>query len=120
MGPFKVIVSLAGQVMVEGIVMVTETCSLGGSIPPAGVIVTPDMPLLVANQVRLRLGLLLMTVTMHCLQLVRFVGETASTAPASTKCAGAADADLAPETSGQNRTCALKVISAKSAKRSRR
>lgn len=28
-GPLKVIVSLAGQVMVEGIVMVTETCPLG-------------------------------------------------------------------------------------------
>ena len=29
MGPVKVIVSLAGQVMLEGIVMVTETCPLG-------------------------------------------------------------------------------------------
>ncbi len=28
-GPLKVIVSLAGQVMVEGIVMVTDTCPLG-------------------------------------------------------------------------------------------
>lgn len=28
-GPVKVIVSLAGQVMLEGIVMVTETCPLG-------------------------------------------------------------------------------------------
>ena len=28
-GPVKVIVSLAGQGMVEGIVMVTETCPLG-------------------------------------------------------------------------------------------
>jgi hypothetical protein len=28
-GPLKVIVSWAGQVMVEGIVMVTETCPLG-------------------------------------------------------------------------------------------
>ena len=28
-GPLKVIVSLAGQVMLEGIVMVTETCPLG-------------------------------------------------------------------------------------------
>jgi len=27
-GPLKVIVSLAGQVMLEGIVMVTETCPL--------------------------------------------------------------------------------------------
>ena len=76
----------------------------------------PDMPRLVANQVRLRLGLLFMTVTMHCLQLVRFVGETASTAPACTKRAGAADADLAPETSGENRARALKVMRAKSAK----
>ena len=75
------------------------------------------MPRLVANQVRLRLGLLLMTVTMHCLQLVRFVGEAASTVPASTKCAGAADADLAPKTSGENMARALKVMSAKSAKR---
>src|SRR5712691_8137504 len=96
-GPVKVIVSFAGQVMVEGIVMVTETCPLGGSLPPAREIVTPAMPRLVANQVRRRLGLLLMTVTRHCLQLVRFVGETASTAPASTERAGAADADLAPE-----------------------
>ena len=75
------------------------------------------MPRLVANQVRLRLGLLLMMVTMHCRQLVRFVGETASTTPASTKRAGAADADLAPETSGENMARALKVMSAKSAKR---
>jgi hypothetical protein len=29
LGPLKVIVSLAGQVMVEGIVMVMETCPLG-------------------------------------------------------------------------------------------
>ena len=28
-GPVKVIVSLAGQVILEGIVMVTETCLLG-------------------------------------------------------------------------------------------
>ena len=75
------------------------------------------MPRLVANQVRLRLGLLLMTVTMHCLQLVRFVGETASTATACTKRAGAADADLAPETSGEHMARALKVMSDKSAKR---
>jgi hypothetical protein len=85
-------------------------------MPPAGFIVTPDMPRLVANQVRLRLGLLLMTVTMHCLQLVRFVGETTRTAP-NTKRAGAAGADLAPETSGENRARALKVMRAKSAKR---
>jgi hypothetical protein len=120
MGPVKVIVSFAGQVMVEGIVMVTEACPLGGSIPPAGVIVTPDMPLLVANQVRLRLGLLLLTVTRHCLQVVRFVGETTSSAPAGKERAGAADADLAPESSGQNRARALEVMSAKSAKRSGR
>jgi hypothetical protein len=120
MGPVKVIVSFAGQVMVEGIVMVTEACPLGGSIPPAGVIVTPEMPLLVANQVRLRLGLLLLTVTRHCLQVVRFVGETTSSVPAGKERAGAADADLAPESSGQNRARALEVMSAKSAKRSGR
>jgi hypothetical protein len=114
-GPLKVIVSFAGQVMVEGIMMFTETCPLGGSMPRAGFSVTPDMPWLVANQVRLRLGLLLMTVTVHCWQLVRFVGETTSTAP-SAKRAGAADADLAPETSGENRARALKVMRAKSAK----
>jgi hypothetical protein len=79
--------------------------------------VTPELPRLVANQVRLLLGLLLLTVTMHGLQLVRFVGETASAAPASTKRVGAADADRAPETSGQNMARALKVMSAKSAKR---
>ena len=35
-GPLKVMVSLAGQGMLEGIVMVTETCPLGRSVPPAG------------------------------------------------------------------------------------
>jgi len=35
---------------------------------------------------------------------------------ASTKRAGAADADLAPETSGENMVRALKVMSVKSAK----
>jgi hypothetical protein len=116
-GPLKVIVSVAGQVMLEGIVMVTETCPLGCSVPPAGLMVTPGMPRLLANQVRLLLGLLLLTVTMHCLQVVRFVGEAASTGPASTKRAGAADADLAPETSGEHMARALKVMSDKSAKR---
>src|SRR5258708_2560464 len=77
------------------------------------------MPRLIANQVRFLVGLSLMMVTMHCLQLVRFVGEAASTAPASTKRAGAADADLAPETSGEHMARALKVMSAKSAKRIR-
>jgi hypothetical protein len=75
------------------------------------------MPRLIANQVRFLVGLSLMRVTMHCLQLVRFVGEAASTAPANTKRAGAADADLAPETSGEHMVRALKVMSAKSAKR---
>jgi hypothetical protein len=116
-GPLKVIVSLAGQGMVEGIVMIAETCPLGCSVPPAGFMVTPDMPRLLADQVRLLLGLLLLTVTMHCLHVVRFVGEAASTAPASTKRAGAADADLAPETSGEHMARALKVMSDKSAKR---
>jgi hypothetical protein len=116
-GPVKVIVSLAGQEMVEGIAMFTETCPLGGSVPRAGLIVTPNMPRLIANQVRPLLGFSLMTVTMHCLQLVRFVGEAASTAPASTKRAGAADADLASKTSGEHMARALKVMSVKSAKR---
>lgn len=119
-GPVKVIVSFAGQVMVEGIVMVTETCPLGGSVPCAGFIVTPAMPRLVANQVKPRLGLLLMTVTVHCWQLVRFVGEMTSIAPTSTERAGAADADLAPETSGESMARALKVMRAKSAKSSGR
>ena len=78
--------------------------------------VTPAMPLLLANQVRLPWRLVLLTVTMHCLQVVRFVGEAASPGPASTKRAGAADADLAPETSGKHMTRALKVTSDKSAK----
>jgi hypothetical protein len=56
-------------------------------------------------------------VTRHCLHVVRFVGETASPGPASTKRAGAADADLAPATSGEHRAKALKVMSDKSAKR---
>ena len=112
-GPLKVIVSLAGQEMVEGIVMITETCPLGCSVPPTGFMVTPAMPRLLADQVRL----LLLRVTMHCLHVVRFVGEAASTAPASTKRAGAADADLAPETSGEHMARALKVMSDKSAKR---
>ena len=119
-GPLKVIVSFAGQVMVEGIVMVTETCPLGGSVPRAGFMVTPAMPWLVANQVRPRLGLLLMTVTVHCRQLVRFVGETASIAPTSTERAGAAEADLAPETSGEKRATVLKVMRTKSTKSSGR
>ncbi len=74
------------------------------------------MPWLIANQARLLVGLSLMTVTTHCLQLVRFVGEAASTASASTKRAGAADADLTPETSGEHMARALMVMSAKSAK----
>ena len=79
--------------------------------------VTPAMPLLLANQVRLPWRLVLLTVTMHCLQVVRFVGEATSPGPASTKRAGAADADLAPETSGKHMARALKVMSDKSAKR---
>jgi hypothetical protein len=79
--------------------------------------VTPDMPLLIANQVRLPWGLLLLRVTTHCLQVVRFVGEAASPRPASTKRAGAADADLAPETSSEHMARALKVMSDKNAKR---
>jgi hypothetical protein len=59
----------------------------------------------------------LLTVTLHCLHVLRFVGEAASTGPASTKRTGAADADLAPETSGEHRARALKAISDKSAKR---
>ena len=59
----------------------------------------------------------MLRVTMHCLQVVRFVGEAASTAPASTKRAGAADAALAPEMSGEHMARALKVMSDKSAKR---
>jgi hypothetical protein len=76
--------------------------------------VTPDMPRLVADQVRLLVELLFMTVTVHCLQVVRFVGEAESTAPASTKRAGAADAGLVPKTSGEHMARALKVMSAKS------
>ena len=64
-GPVKVIVSFAGQVMVEGIVMFTETCPLGGSVPPAGLMVTPARPRLLANQVKLLWGLSLMMLTMH-------------------------------------------------------
>jgi hypothetical protein len=116
-GPVKVIVSCAGQEMLGGIVMVTEPCPLGGSIPRAGFSVTPAMPRLIANQVRLLVRLLLMTVTMHGLQLVRFVGEAASRAPASTKRAGAAEADLAPDTSGEHMARTLKVMSAKRAQR---
>jgi hypothetical protein len=82
--------------------------------------VTPAMPLLLANQVMLPWRLVLLTVTMHCLQVVRFVGEATSPGPASTKRAGAADADLAPETSGKHMARALKVMSDKSAKRLRR
>jgi hypothetical protein len=59
----------------------------------------------------------LLTVTRHCLHVLRFVGAAASTAPVSTKGAGAADADLAPETSGEHRARALKGMSNKSAKR---
>lgn len=59
----------------------------------------------------------MLRVTMHCRQVVRFVGEAASPGSASTKRAGAADADLAPQTSGEHMARALKVMSAKSAKR---
>jgi hypothetical protein len=75
------------------------------------------MPWLIADQVRLARGLLLLRVTMHCLQVVRFVGEAASTGPADMKCAGAADADLAPETSGEHMARTLKVMNDKNAKR---
>lgn len=74
------------------------------------------MPWLFADQSRFLLGFLFIMVTIHCLQLVRFVGEASSTAPASTKRAGAAEAELAPETSGVKMASALKVISAKSVK----
>ena len=75
------------------------------------------MPRLIANQVRLLVGLLLMMVTMHGLQLVRLVGAAASRAPASKKRAGAAEADLAPDTSGEHMARTLKVMSAKRAQR---
>lgn len=116
-GPLKVIVSVAGQVMLAGSVMVTETCPLGCSIPPTGFMVTPAMPWLLADQVRLLVWLLLLRVTRHCLHGVRFVGEAASPGPASTKRAGAAVADLALETSGEHMARELKVMSDKSAKR---
>lgn len=74
------------------------------------------MPRLIANQVRVRSALLFITVTIHCLQLVRFVGDTATTASAWTKRAGAADADLALETSSENMARVLKAMSAKSTK----
>ncbi len=73
------------------------------------------MPWLVENQNMLLLGFWLITVTVHWLQLVRFVGETASPVPTSTKRAGAADTDLAPETNGELMASALKVMSKKSA-----
>jgi hypothetical protein len=116
-GPVKVIVSLAGQVMVEGTAMVTERCSLGGSDPPAGFTVTPGIPLLLADQVRLRLGLSLVTVTVHRPHPVRFEGETASAAPGGAKRAGTASAALALETNGEHMTSALKMMSAQSARR---
>jgi hypothetical protein len=75
------------------------------------------MPRLIADQVKLLVGLLLLTVTVHCLHVVRFVGEAASTVPASTKRAEAADAALAPETSGEHIAKALIGMSDKSAKR---
>lgn len=114
-GPLKVMVSLAGQEMLAGSVMATDTCPLRGSVPPAGFTVTPGMPRLIANQVRLLLGLWLRTVTVHCLQLVRLAGETANPVPASVKCAGAADAALAPQTSSEHMTSALRLASAKRA-----
>ena len=79
--------------------------------------VTPARPLLLADQVRLSWELLLLRVTMHCLHVVRFVGEATSPGPASTKRAGAADADRAPEMNSEHRARALKVMSDKSAKR---
>lgn len=78
------------------------------------------MPRLSAYQLRLLAALSLVRVTIHCLQLVRFVGEAASTGPASTKRAGAANADLASEPSGKQMARAIRVMSAQSAKRLRR
>ena len=118
-GPLKVIVSLAGHVTVEGTVMLTKTRPWGGSIPCAGFNVTPGMPWLLADQLRLLVGLSLLTVTVHCLQVIRLVGETANTPPAGRGDAKAAPAALAPRTSGQNRANALKAMSTKSAQRLR-
>lgn len=53
-----------------------------------------------------------MRVTMHCLQVVRFVGETASVGAAS----GAADAEPAPKTSSENMATMCKEMSDKSTK----
>jgi hypothetical protein len=75
------------------------------------------MPRLIAYQLRLPWELLLLTVTRHCLHVVRFVGEAASTVPVSTKGTGAAYAEFAPEKSGAHRARALKGMSDQSAKR---
>lgn len=74
------------------------------------------MPRLFADQVRFLVGLLFIIETIHCLQLVRFVGEASITAPSSTKRAGAAEAALSWESNDENRARALKMMSVKSAK----
>lgn len=117
-GPVMVIVSLAGQVMLAGIVMSRVSFPLACSMPCAGLIVTPAIPWLVADHVRFRLGFLFMIVTVHCLQLVKLVGEASIIAPTST--VWAAEAALVPETSGAKIASTLNVISAKSAQSSRR
>lgn len=53
-----------------------------------------------------------MRVTMHCLQVVRFVGETASVGAA----AWAADAEAAPKTSGEHMATTCKEMSKKNTK----
>jgi hypothetical protein len=79
--------------------------------------VTPDMPRLLAYQLRLAWELLLLTVTRHCRHVVRFVGVAASTVPVSTKGTETADAEFAPETSDEHRARALKGMSNQSDKR---
>lgn len=91
--PLKVIVALAGQGVLAGIVMATFTWPRGCSIPPAGLMVIFGTPWLLATQMRFLLGLTLLTVTKQCLQFASVVGETATVPPgASGRMYGAASA----------------------------
>lgn len=88
----KVIVALAGQVTLPGMLMTTFFWACGSSVPPVGMMVMPAMPWLLAIQKRV-LELLLLTVTLQLRQLfVNAVGETEMPPGASGCIYGAASA----------------------------
>ncbi len=89
----KVIVALAGQVVLAGIVMVTFFWPWADRVPPRGLMVMFGTPRLVANQVRSLPELVLLSMTEQCVQPDREVGETTSEPPSAFRCTcGAASA----------------------------